>query len=102
MRSAFRVITERIRPNGAGLGFSAASSSINPSSNQDAVTKTRSPNAATRPSYLFFDLNGIYIAWELNCKAWEIYGLISLIADHEAYTVDKYTLLGDDPTQRNL
>ena len=75
---------------------------MNPSSNQDAATKTRSPNTATRPSYLLFDLSGIYIAWELNRKAWEIYGLISLIADHEAYTVDKYTLLGDDTTQRNF
>ena len=75
---------------------------MNPSSNQDAATKTRSPNTATRPSYLFCDLNGIYIVWELNRKAWEIYGLISLIADHEAYTVDKYTLLRDDPAQRNF
>ena len=38
----------------------------------------------------------------MNRKAWEICGLISLIAEHEAYTVDKYTLLGDDTTQRNF
>lgn len=103
----FRLTQERIRPNGAGLGFSVTywrgtfgdeSFLYQRRGNENQIAEYRDPTH----NYLFFDLNGIYIAWESNRKAWGFYGLVSLIADHEAYTIDKYTLLGDDPTQRNF
>jgi len=103
----FRFTQERIRPNGAGLGFSVtywrgifgdSSFLYQRRGNENQIAKYRDPSH----DYLFFDLNGIYIAWESNRKALGFYGLISLIADHEAYTIEKYTLLGDDPTQRDF
>ena len=103
----FRFSQERIRPNGGGFGtsitfwrgtFGDESFLYQKRGNENQIAEYREPNH----SYLFLDLNAIYIAWESDRKALGLYGLISLIGDRETYTIDKYTLLGDDPTQRDF
>ena len=47
-------------------------------------------------TYLFCDLNGVYIPWESPRNATAMYGLISLVADREEYRIDKFTVGGAD------
>lgn len=102
----FRLGRERIRPNGAGLGtsltywhgtFGDESFLYQKRGQENHIAEYRQPTH----TYLFLDLNAIYIAWESDRKALGFYGLASLIGDREEYTIDKYILLGDDPTQRD-
>ena len=103
----FRLSRERIRPNGSGLGlsltywrgkFSNTSFLYRKRGAQNFIAKYRNPTH----TYLFLDLNGIYIAWESGTKALGFYCLLSLIGDREQYSIDRYQSLGDDPTQRDL
>ena len=103
----FRLSNERIRPNGTGLGLSLTywrgefgdeSFLYKKRGSENTIATCRNP----AHTYLFADINGVYIAWEADSKALGLYGLVSLIADREEYTIDLYTLLGDDPTPRNL
>ena len=47
-------------------------------------------------TYLFFDMNGVFIPWESTRNAVGMYGLLSLVADREEYRIDKFTLGGAD------
>ena len=103
----FRRSRERIRPNGGGLGcsltywrgnFGNESFLYRKSGAENSIAEYRGPTH----SYLFFDLNAIYIAWESDRKALGLYGLIGLLADREEYTIDKYTFVNEDPTPRDL
>jgi len=87
-----RLSRERIRPNGSGLGLSLTywrSSFSNTSflyrkrGAQNFIAKYRNPTH----TYLFLDLNGIYIAWESGNKALGFYSLFSLIGDREQYSI---------------
>jgi len=89
----FRLSNERIRPNGAGLGLSLTywrgefgdeSFLYKKRGSENAIATYRNP----AHTYLFADINGVYIAWEADSKALGLYGLVSLIADREEYTID--------------
>ncbi len=101
----FRLSRERIRPNGSGLGFSftywrgafADRSFLYDQQGRDnLIAEYRDP----RHTYLFGDLNFIFIPWESGAQAFGLYGLISLVGDREQYDIRLYSQRGDGPTQR--
>ena len=51
------------------------------------------------PAHLFaaFDLTGLYLPWESGGRAFGFYGLLSLVADHERYDIDRFTTADNQP-----
>jgi len=87
---------DRIRPNGAGLGlsltywrgeFADEEFRYDREGPWDRIARYRAP----AHTFVFLDLNGIFIPWESEHQALGFYGLISLIGDYEEYYLDRYS-----------
>ena len=102
-----RIGYEKINYQRAGLGLSLTYWRVefddiafryDREGSRNSIAEYRAPTH----DFVFLDVSGIFIPWESGWQALGVYGLLSLVTDHQKYDIDKFSVTTDQSQRSDL